>query len=94
MTEAQLNEVVAEVKRRSSIDPEYRALAVKDGGSAIAKVTNQAVPGGLSFRFVDNTGPVKTVVLPEAMANVEELSDVELEQVAGGDVGVTVTWRR
>jgi hypothetical protein len=94
MTPSQVNELIAEVKRRATIDPEFRALAVKDGAAAIAKISKHGIPAGTSFRFVDNSGPIKTVTLPEPLADIEELSDVELEQVAGGDVSTGVTWRR
>jgi hypothetical protein len=85
-----LSEIVIEVKRRSRIDSEFRALALKNPDAAVKQITSAALPTGVSVRFVDNSGPVKTFSLPGVLQEIEQLSDLELEEVAGGDIG----WRR
>jgi len=84
----ELQQALREVARRSAVDSEFRKLALTDASAAIAKVYNEPIPGGSSFRFVDNSGPVKTVLLPDPVAGIEELSEAELEQVAGGNIAV------
>lgn len=93
-TDAEWNEVLSEVSRRATVDPEFRTLALKDSTAALKKVTTRTLPTDMTYRFVDNSGPAKTIPLPDPLPDIEELSDLELEQVAGGDVGVGVTWRR
>jgi hypothetical protein len=80
----ELEAVLAEVARRSSVDPDFRALALKDAASAIAKVSGKAAPEGQKFRFVDNSGPEKVIALPDPVPDLEELSEAELAAIAGG----------
>ena len=84
MTEPEIQSAVREVLKKSIADPEFRKLAVRDGRGAIGKVTSKTLPPDLDFRFLDNSGKVKTVTLPDPVTGVDELSDAELEQVAGG----------
>lgn len=83
----ELEAVLAEVARRSSVDPDFRALALKDGASAIAKVSGKAAPEGQTFRFVDNSGAEKVIPLPDPVPDLEELSEAELAAIAGGADG-------
>jgi hypothetical protein len=87
-----LSEVVLEIKRRSRIDSEFRALALKNPDAVVKQITTTPLPTGVSLRFVDNSGPVKTFTLPGVLPEIEQLSDLELEEVAGGDY--SVGWRR
>ena len=91
-TDAEWNELFAEVTRRATVDPDFRALALKDANAALKSVATRPVPGDISVRFVDNSGTTKTIPLPPAMPEIEELSELDLEAVAGGDV--SVSWRR
>jgi hypothetical protein len=93
-TDAEWNELFAEVTRRATVDPDYRDLALKDASAALKAVSTRSIPNDVRVNFVDNSGPIKTVVLPAFLPNIEELSEVDLEQVAGGDVQGGVTWRR
>jgi len=81
----ELNSAVREVMKRAVVDPDFRQLAVHDSRSALAKVNAIGLPEGFEVRFVDNYNkPIKTVALPDPVANAEDLTDEELEQVAGG----------
>jgi|SRR5580658_1039943 hypothetical protein len=84
MTEVEIRGAVREVVKKSIADPDFRKLAVRDGRNAIGKVSSKTLPPDLDFRFLDNSGNVKTVILPDTVNGAEELSDAELEQVAGG----------
>ncbi len=83
---------IEEVKRRSAIDSEFRALALSDPTAALAKVNPRPIPEG-TVRFVEsgtaeqeaNNALMIVAVLPDpAMAVEEELSDEDLEDAAGG----------
>src|SRR5436309_2704484 len=80
----ELEAILAEIARRSSVDPDFRALALKDAASAIANVSGRAAPVDQKFRFVDNSGSDKVIPLPDPVPDLEELSDAELAAVAGG----------
>jgi hypothetical protein len=89
-TQAEADNTLEEIKKRSMTDPEFRSLAVKDPKGAISKVNPKPLPTGFSVHFVDNSGTGKTIVLPDPVARVEELSDAELEEVAGGDNNIKI----
>ncbi len=91
------NRTVDEIKRRTLIDPEFRALALSHPTAAIARVNPRPLPVGLTIRFIESTArsdspqdcPSQlTIVLPPPVANADELSDAELEQAAGGETDI------
>jgi len=84
MTQVEIEAAIREVFKKSISDPTFRKLAINDGSAALGKVTSKTLPPGIEFRFLDNSGNVKTVTLPDPVSGSEELSELELEQVAGG----------
>jgi hypothetical protein len=80
---AEIERVIKESIRRGQTDAEFRALALKDPGMAIMKVAGRPIPEGVKVKFFDGTGAQISIVLPELTAG-DELSDTQLEQVAGG----------
>ncbi|SRR5258707_1587 len=85
-TNEELQHLLTEVARRATVDLGFRFLALKDSASAIAQINSKPLPVGMSFRFVDNSGPAKTIPLPDLLpTDCEELSEAELEGVAGGE---------
>jgi hypothetical protein len=85
MNDQELNAAIREVLKRAVADTNFRQLAVRDGKAAIAKVNNKALPQGITIQFVDNHGQsAKTVVIPDPVTHPEQLTEEELEAVAGG----------
>jgi hypothetical protein len=83
-TNAEVQQMLAEVSRRASLDREFRKIALENGKAAIAKINPKPFPPGVAFRFVDNSGPVKTVPLPDLLPDTTgEISEFELENIAG-----------
>ncbi|MEZ5403202.1 MAG: hypothetical protein R2729_26220 [Bryobacteraceae bacterium] len=82
--EQEAQKTLAEVVKKSTTDPGFRALALSDPNAAIGKINATPIPSDFKIRFVDNAGANLTVVLPDPVAEGGELSDAELEQVAGG----------
>ena len=84
-TKEETDKVALEIKRRAMKDPEFRALALSNPHAAVAKINPTPFPSGYKVRCIDQAGYNVTVLLPDAVSRVEELSDAELEQVAGGN---------
>jgi hypothetical protein len=83
-TEEDAKRVYREVLKRSVSDVTFRNLAIRDAAAAIAEIDPKPLPPGYKVRFVDNEGANQTIVLPDIPPANGELSDAELEQVAGG----------
>jgi hypothetical protein len=89
---SELQQTLSEVARRCTVDLEFRSLALRDAAAAIAKVNPKPLPDGVQFKFVDNTGCQKTVVLPDPLGkDSDELSEESLESVAGGGDNPPIT---
>jgi hypothetical protein len=87
-TNEELQEALAAVARRTAIDPAFRALALQDGATAISRVTQKPLPNNITFRFVDNSGTLKTIPLPDPIPQpTDELEEDALEKVSGGTDG-------
>lgn len=76
--------VELEVKKRAIVDPEFRTLALTNPSAAVSQISDIPLPAGFKIQFVDNAGYNKTVVLPDPVQSVEELSEEELLSIAGG----------
>ncbi len=57
--------------------------------TAATEVTGKEMPTGYVLKFVENQGADLTVVLPDIIEESAELSDTELDQVAGGKCGIS-----
>lgn len=88
---SEASRTIEEVKRRSLIDPDFRTLALSDPIAALTKVNPRPVPVG-SVRFVEagdhveeiNNADIIIAILPDPAVDTEELSEDDLEDVAGG----------
>lgn len=83
MNKDQIFELGSRVFQRAAADPDFRALALRDGTAAVEQVLGHPLPDGIRIRFVENDGATFTLGLPPARS-ADELSDRELEAVAGG----------
>jgi hypothetical protein len=83
-TREETDRVAIEIKKRAMKDPEFRALALSNPHAAVAKFNSTPFPTGYKVRCIDQAGYNVTVLLPDPVSRVEELSDAELEDVAGG----------
>lgn len=87
---AQAGELKEQVLSRADSDPEFREQLKSDPSAAIKAVTGVDLPSGVQVVVVEDTAEQIHLVLPPPGAG-SQLSDRELEQVAGGEDDHT-TW--
>ena len=82
---SEINDAIQKTIKLSTTDAAFRKLALTDPNAAIERVAGKPVPAGTRIKFVESEGAHFTIILPQmARSDVSELSDAELEQVAGG----------
>jgi hypothetical protein len=84
ITSQEAEEAIQQVVKRAQTDSEFRQLCLSDPNAAAKLVTSKDIPEGFTLRFVENQGADLTVVLPDLINEQAELSDTDLDQVAGG----------
>ena len=82
---AQGQEAIQSMLRRSATDWDFRQALLADPRAAIAEATGTEVPESVSLVFVENKADA-TLVLPDYVDPNAELSEEDLEAVAGGDI--------
>ncbi len=83
-SEEEVERTLEEIRKLSIVDSEFRQLALTQPATAVARVNPHPLPEGYQVRFIDNSGLTKSFVLPDPVDDVLELSDAELEAIAGG----------
>ena len=83
-------ELMNEILGRSATDGAFRAKLIADPRSAVAEFTGKAVDASFNVIFIENHAGA-TLVLPDPVDTAAELSDGELESVAGGSELVVAT---
>jgi hypothetical protein len=82
-TQQEVDKAIELVGKKASIDADFRKLALTNPNEAIKKVMNKEVPSGFKLKIIENVpGIDQTYVLPNMQT--EELSDADLDAVAGG----------
>lgn len=80
---------IKSVIARSATDKKFRQWLLTDPHAAIADATGQVVPKNFRVSFVENKADA-TIVLPPVVTESAELSDHELETVAGGTEPIAI----
>src|SRR5262249_1066001 len=92
----ELQQAIELVKEQSRRDPSFRKLALEDPAAALRQSGYTKKETNIRFAEPNGTAPagenVLVVELPAGISTIGELSDQELEQVAGGGDGDGVTW--
>lgn len=77
------NPIISQVIQQSLADDTFKARLLQNPKAGIKEATGEDVPVALTICFHPDTLTVKHLVIPTNPAN-EELSDFQLEMVAGG----------
>jgi len=81
MTRGELNDLLAGFAAQNA---QYKESLIKDPKGTIEKQLNSQLPTSLSVKVIEETPDTMHIVLPHVPAEGEELSDSDLEAVAGG----------
>ena len=82
-TQEKINEVYMKVQQTAATDEEFREELLKDSSAAIAKIAGEELPENFKIKVIENDPQyAATFVLPPMVS--DELSDDELDSVAGG----------
>lgn len=82
-TQEKINEIYMEVQKMAVTDEEFRKELLEDSSAAIEKVAGEKLPEGFKVKVIENDPSyAATFVLPPMVS--DELSDDELDAVAGG----------
>ncbi len=84
ITHEEAEQAIQEVVKRAQTDSEFRRLCLTEPNTAAKQAIGKDVPEGFTLRFIENQGADLTVVLPDFIDEKAELSDKDLDQVAGG----------
>ena len=70
--------------RKAATDGKFRELALKNPAAAVKELTGKDLPEGFKINAVARDGADMVIVIPDLVKAGGELSDSELEAVAGG----------
>ena len=81
MTDSMINQ---QVLARAIKDAAFRQALLSDPKAVLAKEYNIHLPENVTIRVLEETSSTLTLVLPPQETMTQELSDADLEAVAGG----------
>lgn len=77
---------------RAREDELFRRRLLADPRAVLAEEYNVHIPENVEVRVLEDTSGTISLVLPAAEDALEELSDEELETVAGGSWSIKILW--
>jgi hypothetical protein len=84
MSEVTKDEMIGLIYGFAASNPDYRKTLLKDPKGLLAKQMQQDLPDNLKVTVVEETADTFYLVAPYVPAAGDELSDDDLEKVAGG----------
>lgn len=75
-----------EVIARAVKDPAFRQALLANPRAVLAKDYHMQIPAHVTVRVLEEVPNTLSIVLPPAAETVQELSDADLEAVAGGRI--------
>jgi hypothetical protein len=85
-------QAIEAIVARAEVDPPFRAALLRDPARAVSDAFGVSLPPGFRIRFIERAPTDDLlVVLTDPVGNAGELSDDQLDAVAGG-AGTTGLW--
>jgi hypothetical protein len=85
------NTFESRLQQRAIRDRDFRQELLRDARGTVSRELGTALPDGVTIRVLQEDPSTYYIVLPPVPAEGEELSDEELESVAGGSYGLEHT---
>lgn len=76
--------IVERIKARAIKDPAFRQAVLSDPRTVLAHEYNIQLPDHITVHVLEEAANTLSIILPTAADDVQELSDADLEAVAGG----------
>jgi hypothetical protein len=89
MTDAAVQKQILE---RAVKDERFRQELLSNPRAVLARDYNVDIPETVSIRVIEDTAETITLALPPRQEALQELSDAELEAVAGGWIRPPLSW--
>ena len=84
-TEQEMESAIEQVYSKAENDGNFRKLCLNDAGAAIKQVTGKDIDAGYKIKFVEADPAFnETWALPPFKADADQLSDADMDVVAGG----------
>lgn len=83
-TREELDAAMVKIEEQASTDREFRKLCFSDPHAAVKQATGKDVDPGYKLKFIENEDGYETFVLPDFQGSGDELSNADLDSVAGG----------
>ena len=85
-TDAEVKKTIDRISEKAATDRNFRKEVLENPGKVIREMSGKELPAGFKVKVIENApGVNQTFVLPDFAG--EELSDDELDRVAGGGRG-------
>ncbi len=81
-TQEKIQETISQLQEKATSDASFRASLISNPNESIEKISGIQVPAGFKINVVDANEADLTIALPKMKS--DELSDSDLESVAGG----------
>lgn len=88
-TEEKIKEIYEAAMRAAMTDDEFRAALLKEPVESIEKLTGVKMPEGFNLKVLEEDPDYDMTILLPPMAD-DDLSEEELEQVAGGAISTPI----
>ena len=86
-------EFLDNIQRRAAVDGDFRQRLLNEPDSVLAELAEQEIPADFTIRFIEKDESTDAlIVLPDMVAETTELSEAQLEAVAGGQGDDTCWW--
>ncbi|MBU0650742.1 NHLP leader peptide family RiPP precursor [bacterium] len=72
------------ITEKAMSDSEFKSRLMQDPKAAIAEVTGKNIPAEVKIHVIEEDSNVLNLIVPKK--SVDELSDDDLDQVAGGGI--------